>query len=397
MVTAPPQWSSVVEDIGRPFVVTPTVQAVTCPASNPLPAILFAVWLCGFAVSIVAWFRCWRQMQTARRGAIPYALRLPIPVMSSSSRLEPGVFGIRKPVLLLPEGIENRLTSAQLHMVLAHEMCHVRRPDNLTAAIHMIVEAVFWFYPLVWWIRARLVEERERACDEAVVQSGSDPEAYAEGILSVCKFYVESPFSCVSGISGSDLKKRIIRIMTERVARKLDLRRKLLLGGVGVLTVAVPVAFGLLHAPPGRAQSQAEDAASRPPTFEVASIRPHEHGFWPTFSYERFTPEGFIAKNTIIQSIIVRAYDLRDPTLTVRARLIPGGQKWMLSDWYDIQAKMSDSDIARLSKLSDEERDAVQKRMLQSLLADRCKLKVHREIVEAPAYTLVLAKTARRT
>ena len=91
------------------------------------------------------------------------------------------MFGVLKPVLLLPEGITDRLTPAQLNAVLAHEMCHVRRRDNLTAAIHMLVEAIFWFYPLVWWIRARLVEERERACDEAVLQSGSDAEVYAEG------------------------------------------------------------------------------------------------------------------------------------------------------------------------------------------------------------------------
>lgn len=52
-------------------------------------------------------------------------------------RVEPGVFGIRHPVLLLPEGIADRLTPAQLEAVLAHEMCHVRRCDNLTAAIHL--------------------------------------------------------------------------------------------------------------------------------------------------------------------------------------------------------------------------------------------------------------------
>ena len=53
----------------------------------------------------------------------------------------------------------------------------------------MIVEAVFWFHPLVWWIGARLVEERERACDEAVLSLGNEPHDYAEGILNICKSY----------------------------------------------------------------------------------------------------------------------------------------------------------------------------------------------------------------
>src|ERR1700733_11333800 len=183
---------------------------------------------------------------------------MPIQVMSSSSRLEPGVFGIRKPMLLLPEGIANRLTPEQLRAVVAHEMWHVRRRDNLTAAIHMLVEAVFWFYPLVWWIRARLVEERERACDEAVLQSGSDAEAYAEGIISVCKSYVESPVQCVSGISGADLKKRIVRIMAEdAVACGLDLYKKILLSTAAMLALALPIAFGLLRIPEVLAEPQA--------------------------------------------------------------------------------------------------------------------------------------------
>jgi beta-lactamase regulating signal transducer with metallopeptidase domain len=113
-----------------------------------------------------------------------------IKVMSSSALLEPAVFGIFRPVLLLPEGITAHLTPTQLEAIFAHELCHIRRRDNLMTALHMVAEAVFWFYPLVWWLGARLIDERERACDEAVVQSGNEPRVYAEAILEVCKFYL---------------------------------------------------------------------------------------------------------------------------------------------------------------------------------------------------------------
>src|SRR5437867_8414411 len=136
----------------------------------------------------------------------------------SESTLEPGILGIFRPVLLLPTGISNRLSDAQLKAIITHELCHVRRRDNLAATLHMLVEAVFWFHPLVWWIGARLVDERERACDEAVLSLGSEPHEYAQGILNVCKLYVESPLVCVSGVTGSDLKRRIHAILTERVA-----------------------------------------------------------------------------------------------------------------------------------------------------------------------------------
>ena len=59
----------------------------------------------------------------------------------------------------------------------------VRRHDNLTAAIHMVVEALFWFHPMIWWIGSRMVLERERACDEATVQLIGKPDVYAESLL----------------------------------------------------------------------------------------------------------------------------------------------------------------------------------------------------------------------
>jgi bla regulator protein blaR1 len=49
----------------------------------------------------------------------------------------------------------------------------------------MMAEAAFWFYPLVWWIGSRLVNER--ACDEEVLRLGSEPRVYADAILNVCR------------------------------------------------------------------------------------------------------------------------------------------------------------------------------------------------------------------
>ena len=167
--------------------------------------------------------------------------------------------------------------------------------DNLTFALHMITQAVFWFHPLTWWIGARLIEERERACDEAVLEAGGEAEVYAEGILNVCKFYVESPLACAAGVSGSDLKHRITRIMSSPMTHRLNLTRKLLLGVAGFAAVALPLSLGLVRT--ALAEERAEDSAAKLPKFEVASIKPHQSdemmrmgmrhaagrsfGFWP--------------------------------------------------------------------------------------------------------------------
>ena len=52
-------------------------------------------------------------------------------------------------------------------------------------------------------------------------------------LSKACRFCAESPLICVSGITGADLKDRIVRIMTEHLVQKLNLSRKLLLGGAG--------------------------------------------------------------------------------------------------------------------------------------------------------------------
>jgi beta-lactamase regulating signal transducer with metallopeptidase domain/protein involved in polysaccharide export with SLBB domain len=257
IVTAP--LPSVIEQISQPF---PPLPANTPRTPINLPAVLLCLWSCGFSIVVFGWARQWLRLRTALRSASPVPLNLPIRAMSSPSRLEPGVFGVFRPVLLLPEGIADRLAPAQWDAILAHELCHVRRRDNLTASIHMAVEAIFWFHPLVWWIGKRLIAERERACDEAVLLAVHHPQDYAEGILNVCKLCAESPLACVSGITGSNLKKRIRAIMTEPIAADLHFAKKLALALAGIAALAAPIAVGLVNAPP----LQAQVSTQSPPT-----------------------------------------------------------------------------------------------------------------------------------
>jgi bla regulator protein BlaR1 len=126
--------------------------------------------------------------------------------------------------------------------IVAHELCHIRRRDNLVTAIHMAVEALFWFHPLVWWVGARLMEERERACDEEVLRTGGDPREYAEGILKICELYLASPLAWVAGVTGGNLKGRIEGITTHHTVLNLNFPKKVTLVSVGVVALAVPIA-----------------------------------------------------------------------------------------------------------------------------------------------------------
>ena len=195
-----------------------------------------------------------------------------IDLRSAAGLLEPGVVGWQSPVLLMPAGIEQHLTPPQLKTVVAHELCHVRRQDNLTAAVHMLVEALFWFHPGVWWIGSRLVDERERACDEEVLRTVGEPGLYAEAILNVCKQYVESPLVCVAGVSGSSIVKRVAAIMRNDIGTPVPAWKRGLSAVAAASSCALPIGIGIMNAPLLSAHTEVRSV----PVF--ALVRAHDDG-----------------------------------------------------------------------------------------------------------------------
>ena len=199
---------AVSEPFSRPVSVAPAALApVGVPAGGALLLLLLAIWSLGSATILLRWWVRWRRVAAAVRDASPAQGReletlrrlervcgtgRPVAMVSSPASFEPGIFGILRPVLVWPRRIAGHLDNRQIETVLSHELAHVRRHDNLTGAIHMVVEGLFWFHPLVWWLGARLVDERERACDEEVVRCGGDPQIYAESILTVCRLFTGS-------------------------------------------------------------------------------------------------------------------------------------------------------------------------------------------------------------
>jgi beta-lactamase regulating signal transducer with metallopeptidase domain len=244
------------------------VPVQTPPKTDWAPMALSGLWACGFLAILTIRFRGARRVRAAVRAGRRLDIPADVEIRSTPGLLEPGVVGLLRPVLLLPDGIEERLEPIQLEAVIAHELCHVRRRDNLFAAIHMITEALFWFHPLVWWIGARLVAERERACDEEVLSLGSQPRVYADAILSVCRLYVESPLACVAGVTGAGIKERIEAIMTNRRLQGLTGTKKMLLAGAGVVALAMPVTVGVFigigHLPVVQAQAPPPAAPAHP-------------------------------------------------------------------------------------------------------------------------------------
>ncbi|HLK52243.1 MAG TPA: M56 family metallopeptidase [Candidatus Angelobacter sp.] len=387
--SAPSGFSFVIEEISQPFSVASSHAAASTALEKLiglLPTLLLIAWICGYVAVLIFWWVRWRCITASIHGASPTkpgrelealrrleqsaGIKKQIKLIVSESALEPGIVGIFRPILLLPAGISDRLSDAQMRAIITHELCHVRRRDNLTAAVHMLAEAIFWFHPLVWWIGARLVDERERVCDEEVLAQGSDPQVYAEGILRVCEFYLESPLVCAAGVTGSNLKKRIEAIMFHRVASKLNLVKKLLLTAAAAATLGLPVVFGVLHPASGYAQSQPATA----PVFQDVSLKPAGVIKPGDVIRTRMTEQNGVldAKNITLEHLIHFAYGVSESQMA-------GAPDWIASDLYDLNVKTNEAVNSDRFKLA-----------VQDLLFQKFKLTVHHELKDAPTYALVV-------
>lgn len=364
-----------------------------------IPEFLIVGWLCGTVLVFAAWFVRWRRVRATRHASVPMragreieALRRVESEIGSpqqtemllSPSFEPGVFGVGRPVLLWPKGISERLSDAQLDAILAHELRHIRRRDNLVGAIHMFVETIFWFHPLVWWLGTRLVEEREQACDEDVLELGTEREVYAESILKVCEFCIASPLPSVAGVTGSDLKKRMVNIMSERSFAKLDFGKKLVLGVAAIMAVAAPIFLGLLNPPSIRAQSEAGSSGANLPALENVTVKPSALGNTFQTVQMGYSPAGLVANNVTLEMLIRDAYGVQESQVS-------GGPSWLNSARFDVQAKFSPPASGEPQDLDPEKKMTEHQLLLQALLADRFKLALHRETKELPVYVLVVA------
>lgn len=389
--TAPPvvqpAVSFVMEDVLTPVNVSALVPAIVPQPATPMwPWLLLAIWGAGAAVVIAIWWRQWTPIRTALRGATRLILgdecgAAGLAILSSPSIPEPGVVGIFRPVLLFPEGLVERLTVAQLRAVIAHERCHVRRRDNLVAAMHMAVEAIYWFHPAVWWIESRLVDERERACDEAVLQSGSQPADYATAILEVCRQAVDAAIPCVAGVSGSNLRLRVEAIMRNEIGKPMTRVRRWGLACGIVAAIGGPVIAGALTP---QAQVVVPAAGIR---FEAAAIKPLPPPGGIGIGPIELAIEAGALKAEISRPRAGQSFKAGGPlnaliqaAYTVKGGQIAGGPLWATSERFAIDARAA-------GDLSPERMQG----LLRSVLAERFALVLHREVRTLPVYELVVA------
>jgi bla regulator protein BlaR1 len=194
----------------------------------------------------------------------------------------------------------------------------------------------------------------------------------------------------VSGVTGADLKKRILRIMTAQAARRLDFGRRILLSAAGLMIVVTPVVFGLLNAKQTRAQSPSQEAADLAPLSATASVKPSAHpdGFIRPSILYRDNGASFTAADSSLQDLLKMAYG-------IEGYQILAAPDWVSSERFDTEAKAGEPVIDKLQRLGPDQSKLETQRMLQALLTDRFQMTIHPETRILPIYSLVVVEPGK--
>ena len=307
----------------------------------------------------------------------------PLPAAVRSARLlvsreisGPMAAGFLHPAIILPAPLFHQLTEPELDHVLLHETAHLARYDDWTNLAVRLLHAIFGLHPVAFWILRRIEREREIACDDWVVSATGAAQPYATSLARLFDLLCGRRGELLaSGIFGSRsrLGDRIEMIL--RRGRSFSARVSVARVAACVLVLLV-LALGATRAPRWIALAQ---TANRP-SFEVAAIKPGDPND-PRFGMLMRPGGRFLVTNANLHQLIGFAYDLRSNQIT-------GGPAGVDSTMYSIEAKGESGSPVPPGPAG----GARIRLMLQSLLADRFHLAIHRETREESIYQLVVAK-----
>lgn len=195
-------------------------------------ALSFLVWGAGVLIILISlligpfqlrnYRRHAKQLQSAEwlsqlaKACKTMGLGRPVTLLQSADNVMPLTWGWWHPVVLLPaEAV--RWPDARRQIVLLHELAHVKRRDCLTQFLAEMIRAFYWFNPLVWLAVRQMRAERERACDDLVLNAGCKASDYAGHLVDIAGNFRGAPqIAAIAMARPSGLGQRVEAILDAR-------------------------------------------------------------------------------------------------------------------------------------------------------------------------------------
>ncbi|UCE03163.1 MAG: M48 family metalloprotease [Candidatus Latescibacterota bacterium] len=146
--------------------------------------------------------------------------------------------------ILLPQTLLERLSSEERDTLIAHELAHVRRRDHWVRLLELVVVALYWWHPVVWWARRNLRLAEEKSCDALVAEKWPGrARAYVEGLLKTIEYLLDEkvPNPGIAPATGdaSNIEERVRMILQPKPRRALPRGSRALLLVAAIAAIAV--------------------------------------------------------------------------------------------------------------------------------------------------------------
>jgi TonB family protein len=156
-----------------------------------------------------------------------------VPLVFSPDVSTPEVVGYIYQTMIFPE-YTRQWSTESLQMALIHEAAHIKRHDTMRYLIGSIAVSLYWFNPLVWFCRKKLMIDADMVCDDFVLNVGFEPHSYATNLLEIAREIGQKRLVLPVGVHmsrKSKLEERLMSIMSNR-RRKVSIGRTILIAGV---------------------------------------------------------------------------------------------------------------------------------------------------------------------
>jgi TonB family protein len=257
--------------------VKSSARSIVAPEAHVLPSLdttAFWVWLTGSVIAVLVHLIRVASVEWMVRGSQPLtsgrliaaaatsasALNLRRPVrLLQNQRAVLGTWGVVRPQLLLPHNI-HQCSDERLSIVLIHELAHVKRLDWLVQMLAESARVIYWFNPLFWLLCRRLRGESEQACDDVVLDLGTDGKTYAAHLLDIARARKNSERAwtpILAMAQSPNLERRFLAMLNPSLNHSRTTRTSVLIAFAMAICVTLPVAA--MH---GRAQAPVRVSSS---------------------------------------------------------------------------------------------------------------------------------------